>query len=137
MTGPARDALAQEVWRAMARLFVDGERRREVVERTGLSFSKTRVLRRLSQGPVSMGELADRLNVDRPNLTTLVDDLEAAGLVQRRRHPSDRRSTLVELTTSGARAARTADEVLNRPPSQLSTLSRTDLETLRRIFSED
>ncbi len=135
MTSASRDALAREVWRAMAKLFVDGERRREVVERTGLSFAKTRLLRRLLDGPLAMGELAHRLNVDRPNLTTLVDSLESDQLVRRLPHPGDRRITMVEATASGLAAARTAAEVLDRPPAELTSLSRTDLEMLRRILT--
>ena len=100
-----RDDAAREAWQAMADLVLDNERRREVSEQVGLSFGKTRALRRIAGRPMPMGELAALLGVDPPNLTTVVDDLERAGLVERQAHPTDRRAKLVAATASriGAR----------------------------------
>jgi DNA-binding MarR family transcriptional regulator len=47
------------------------------------------------------GALAQRLGVDRTVMTYLVDDLEAAGLVERRPDPSDRRSRHIVATPLG------------------------------------
>ncbi len=38
----------------------------------------------------------------RRNVTALVDALEDEGLVRRRPHPTDRRATIIELTSEGA-----------------------------------
>jgi DNA-binding MarR family transcriptional regulator len=57
----------------------------------GLSFGKTRALRRIARRPMPKGELAALLGMDPPNLTTVIDDLERTGLVERQAHPSDRR----------------------------------------------
>ena len=84
---------------------------------------------------MSMGELAAALGIDPPNATVLVDDLESAGLVRRRRHPSDRRAKLVEATRKGKTMARRADDILGTPPPALSALSTDELETLRRILT--
>ncbi len=136
MTTPRVEAnVAGEAWQLMSDLVLNNERRREVCEQTGLSFNKIRVLRRISDQPRAMGELAALLNVDPPNLTTLVDDLERAGLVERRAHPTDRRVMLVVDTEDGATLARRAEEILDRPPTGLSALSASDLETLLRILS--
>jgi DNA-binding MarR family transcriptional regulator len=129
-----RDA-ARQAWQAMADLVLDNERRREVSEKVGLSFGKIRALRRIAGKPMPMGELAARLGVDPPNLTTMVDDLERAGLVERRPHPTDRRAKVVVATAAGLTLARRAERILERPPVGLSELPADDLETLARILS--
>jgi DNA-binding MarR family transcriptional regulator len=137
LTAPRVDAdAAGEVWQLMSDLVLSNERRREVCDNTGLSFNKIRVLRRIVDQPRPMGELAALLNVDPPNLTTLIDDLQRAGLVERRAHPTDRRVMLVVDTAAGAELARRADEILDRPPVGLCDLSVAELESLSRILSK-
>lgn len=135
-TGGPRLAAAREAWLLMSDLVLDHERRRQVSETLGMSFSRVRAIRRLARGPMSMGELATVLGIDRPNATGIVDELESLGLVRRRPHPTDRRAKIVELTPKGKRRARRADEILAEPPSGLSELPETDLEALRRILNE-
>ena len=118
----------------MSDLVLDNMRRREVSEALGMSFGRTRAIRRLAREPLSMGELAAALGIDPPNATVLVDDLEAQGLVRRRAHPTDRRAKVVEATRKGKTLARRADDILATPPAGLSALSGDDLDTLRRIL---
>lgn len=136
MTPSPRGAqIACEVWSTMASLVISNERKREVSEKTGLSFAKTRALRRIAGHSLSMGELADLLAMDPPNVTTLVDDLQRAGLVKRQPHATDRRVLLVVSTAAGAKIARQAQEILGRPPECLQRLPIADLDELRRILS--
>jgi DNA-binding MarR family transcriptional regulator len=125
---------AREVWLRMSDLVLDNERRREVADALGMSFGRARTVRRLARKPMSMGELAAALGIDPPNATTVVDDLEAMGLVRRRPHPTDGRAKLVEATRKGKALAQRANEILATPPAALSDLSAEDLETLRRIL---
>ena len=127
---------AREVWLLMSDLVLDNQRRRQVTDALGMSFGRSRALRRLARKPMSMGELAAILGIDPPNATTLVADMEAQGLVRRRPHPTDGRAKLVEVTRKGKALARTADEILATPPPALSALSTNDLEMLRRILRE-
>jgi len=120
----------------MADLVLNNERRREVSEQVGLSFGKIRALRRIARRPMPMSELASLLSVDPPNLTALVDDLEAAGLVERQAHATDRRVKLVVATSDGAALAHQADEILARPPASLCALHADDLESLVRILAQ-
>ncbi len=131
-----QDRAASEAWQAMADLVLNNERRREVSEEVGLSFGKIRALRRIARRPMSMSELASLLTVDPPNLTPVVDDLEQAGLVERQPHPTDRRVKLVVATSKGAALARTADDILARPPARLRGLPTEDLESLVRILAQ-
>lgn len=126
---------AREAWLMMSDLVLDAGRRREVSAALGMSFARTRALRRLARGPMSMGELAAALGIDRPNATGLVDDLEALALARRRPHPTDRRAKLVELTRKGKGLAQRADAILSTPPPALSALTPDDLEALRRILT--
>jgi DNA-binding MarR family transcriptional regulator len=125
---------ASEVWLLMSDLVLDHTRRREVSDALGMSFARARAVRRLARRPMSMGELADALSIDRPNATVIVADLESQGLVRRRPHPTDGRAKVVEATPEGIDMARRADAILATPPPMLSALSARDLETLRRIL---
>jgi DNA-binding MarR family transcriptional regulator len=131
----AASELSREVWTLMSDLVLDHQRRRQVSEAVGLSFSRTRAVRRVADEPMSMGELAAALGIDRPNATVLVDDLERQGLLRRRPHPTDRRAKMVEATRKGKNVARRADEILGTPPGALSALSTEDLEALRRVLT--
>jgi DNA-binding MarR family transcriptional regulator len=51
-----------------------------------------------------LGQLAERLSCVKSNVTQLIDRLEADGLVSRELDPSDRRSRLAVITSSGRKA---------------------------------
>ncbi len=73
----------------------------EALAPLGLSRAQARVIRLLAHGPLRMAAIAERLSVVPRTVTDLVDDVEAAGLVERRPDPGDRRSSLVALTADG------------------------------------
>jgi DNA-binding MarR family transcriptional regulator len=120
----------------MSDLVLDNGRRREVSDALGMSFGRTRAIRRVARQPMSMGELADVLGIDPPNATVLVDDLESQGLVRRRAHPTDRRAKVVEATRKGKALARRADDILATPPSGFGALSIKDLRALHQILTK-
>jgi DNA-binding MarR family transcriptional regulator len=130
----SQDAASREVWLLMSDLVLENTRRREVSEALGMSFGRTRAIRRLARAPMSMRELADALGIDPPNATVVVADLESQGLVRRRPHPTDGRAKLVEATRKGKDLARRADAILATPPPGLGALGADDLQTLRRIL---
>ncbi len=80
---------------------------REDMERAfaGTNLSETRVhaLWVLHHaGPSTQQVLASELAVTPRSISALVDSLEAAGYVERRDHPADRRAVLVTLTDAAA-----------------------------------
>jgi DNA-binding MarR family transcriptional regulator len=129
-----RDDLA-EVWARMQALVLRNNVRVEVTEALGLSFIKVRALRRLLARPLAMRELAVAMVTDKPYATQIVDELEQLGLVTRTVSDDDRRVRIVTLTESGRVAAERAEQILNRPPAELTALSPDDVVTLRRILA--
>ncbi len=72
----------------------------------GLTASRAEALLVLERaGPMVQRALSESLRCTPRYVTTLVDALEAEGLVRRTQHPTDRRATLVALTARGAAAA--------------------------------
>lgn len=70
----------------------------------GLSFARYEALVLLSfsqRGSLPMRMMGERLQLHPTSITNIVDRLESDGLARRLPHPSDRRTTLVELTDSG------------------------------------
>lgn len=60
-------------------------------------------------GDISQQGLAGTLQIDGTNVVGLLNDLESAGLVERRRSPTDRRRHVVSLTGAGATRIREAE----------------------------
>jgi DNA-binding MarR family transcriptional regulator len=83
-----------------------------VLEPFGIQVRQFGVLTRLADGTNSQRELADRLQVSTPVVVELVDALEAAGLVERRRDPADRRLNAVHVTGGGRDVLERATAVL-------------------------
>jgi DNA-binding MarR family transcriptional regulator len=127
---------AREVWLLMSDLVLDNTRRREVSDALGMSFGRTRAVRLLARGPMSMREFAATLGIDPPNATVVVAGLEEQGLAERRPHPTDGRAKVVEATPKGKALAHKADEILATPPPGLSELGAGDLEALRRLLEQ-
>ena len=70
----------------------------------GLTFARYEALALLtfsSRGSLPLGRMGERLQVHPTSVTSIVDRLEAAGLVVRRRHPEDGRGVLAEITDAG------------------------------------
>jgi DNA-binding MarR family transcriptional regulator len=116
-------------------------RRQRRASREGFGNSVThgqfRVLRTLDRADraLRLSELAAQLDIVPRSATSVVDDLESAGLVARQPDPNDRRATLVALTPAGTEILTTLRQ--NRREvmvSQLSRLSPTEQSTLIRLL---
>ncbi|MDT0117795.1 MarR family transcriptional regulator [Microbacterium sp. PRF11] len=55
-------------------------------------------------GPQRLGDLATLSRVTQPGMTRLVHQMDAAGLVERRRHPDDSRVSVIAATAKGLAA---------------------------------
>ncbi len=84
-----------------------------------------------ARGSLTMGELSARLMVTSGNVTGLIDAMEREGLVSRRPHPSDRRSTLISTTDAGRDLfARMAPAHADWLAALMAGLSQGDTRTL-------
>jgi DNA-binding MarR family transcriptional regulator len=88
----------------------------EILRPHGLTFARYEALVLLTfsrAGALPLGKMGERLQVHPTSVTSIVDRLEAAGHVVRRRHPEDGRAVLAELTETGRAVveAATADLV--------------------------
>jgi MarR family 2-MHQ and catechol resistance regulon transcriptional repressor len=82
-------------------------REAEVMREANLTESQFGTLEALLHlGPLCQHELARKILKSAGNLTTVIDNLERRGLVQRRRDSSDRRLVAVHLTGPGERLIR-------------------------------
>jgi DNA-binding MarR family transcriptional regulator len=129
----AKQDLAAQAWRPLARFFFDTVRHRQrILGSEGLTPNDIRALTVLDpQRGRTMGELADSWSCDASNATFIVDRLEERALAERRTVPSDRRVKLVVLTERGAEVRARVLERFFEPPPELLALSRSDLEALR------
>jgi DNA-binding MarR family transcriptional regulator len=88
-----------------------------------------------SPGGVRIGELAGMLEIVPRSATTMVDNLENAGLVSRRPDPADRRSVLVISTSEGQTLLdRLAEEQRTSAERLFAPLSPQESEELLRLL---
>jgi DNA-binding MarR family transcriptional regulator len=104
------------------------------VERSGLPFSRIRVLRRLARGPMTVKEVAAAATMDAPAATVTVNDLEDRGLVVRTPEPTNRRCKVVALTDAGRDMVRTIAAVDDPAPDLLTALNGDDLKQLQALL---
>jgi DNA-binding MarR family transcriptional regulator len=85
-------------------------------------------------------EIADRLGVHRGGMVGLVDGLEERGLVERRRHPTDRRAHALHLTAAGrkqlVRTRRMAQQIDTELLDPLDPDERDHLRALLRRVAD-
>jgi len=98
------EAAATELSLAIGQL---ARRLRTEVNPGELSWSQNAVLARLEKaGPMTTADLARSEFVKPQSMGTILADLEQAGLLQRRPHPTDGRQVLFALTADGIEARR-------------------------------
>ena len=137
---PARfDSLQQEAYLALWRTY---DRLRALEDELFAGFDLTpqlynllRLLKAARPEPVPTLALAERLVSRAPDVTRMLDKLEARGLVSRVRSAEDRRSVLVEATDAGlALLARIAAPLRACHARQLGHLPPADLERLTELL---
>jgi DNA-binding MarR family transcriptional regulator len=80
-------------------------------------------------------DIQEALVLDPNNVVLLLNELEAAGLAERRRDPVDRRRHVVEITAAGRRALERAEQAQASLEDQvLAALSAEERSTLRKLL---
>ncbi len=100
---PESQERALRLWIALARCYATYARAVSCkVGEYGLTTPQFGILEALYHlGPLSLGDLADKLLVTGGNVTYVMDRLEEQGLVHRERSPVDRRVIQAKLTAKG------------------------------------
>ena len=109
----------------------------ESLKVVGLSPAKYQVLDQLAKAaePVPLRLLAEESQCVASNITTLIDRLEADGLVRRVDDPADRRSKRAELTELGvAKEQEGAEAVAQLEASFAASLGPTERLALERVL---
>lgn len=84
------------------------------LEDLGISPRDHAVLTTAMTGEFTQTELARTVGLDKTTMVVTVDELEAAGLAERRPSSTDRRARVIVVTDEGERMVREADKVLDR-----------------------
>ncbi|MDQ3870055.1 MAG: MarR family transcriptional regulator [Chloroflexota bacterium] len=106
--------------------------------RQAVSMTHLHVLLLLeTEGPLTMGRLAEHLDASLPSVTGIVTRMEERGLVQRTHGEDDRRLVLVRLTDTGRAALEETDFLRRQHVSRvLETLSPEQQRNLLRAIRD-
>jgi DNA-binding MarR family transcriptional regulator len=129
------DSLQQEAFLNLQRTAIAlADALEAVLKRHGISnaqYNVLRIIRGAGEAGLGRNEIRDRLIVRMPDVTRLLDRLEAQGLVQRSRCPTDRRQMTTTLTDAGAALLHTLDApVRDEHHRQLQHMTDEQLRTL-------
>ncbi|HEX5535725.1 MAG TPA: MarR family transcriptional regulator [Sphingobium sp.] len=125
--------LCNDIARLFRKRFCEEVRDTSSSGSTGAQWRALLIVER-DQG-ISQGMLAERLDVEPITACRMVDRLEQAGFVERRRHPDDRRVRQLFLTETGTRVVCKLKEVGARTlDSALSRLSEDEVEHLTQFL---
>jgi MarR family transcriptional regulator for hemolysin len=87
-------------------------------------------------GGMRQGVLAEELGIEGPSLVRLLDQICAAGLVERRDDPSDRRAKTLHVTRSGRELATVLESLLHALREDLmGKVNDNDLAATLRVFA--
>jgi DNA-binding MarR family transcriptional regulator len=107
------------------------------LERLGIDVKQQAILTVLTdEGPVTQQELGQRLGIDRTTIVAVVDGLEGAGFLERRRNPADRRAYLLTLTPSGRRGQQRGRHLVDTAQrTVLDALDESEQRTLTELLA--
>ncbi|MBB4966970.1 MarR family winged helix-turn-helix transcriptional regulator [Saccharothrix violaceirubra] len=100
-----------------------------VLEEEGVTVDQWRVLRELSTGGRTMGDLAMAVEIPHPTLTRLVDALVDSAFLYRSQSPTDRRKVAVHVSDPGRAKLDRLEALAAAHEQALSTRLGTDTVT--------
>jgi DNA-binding MarR family transcriptional regulator len=105
----------------------------------GLTFARYEALVLLTfsrRGSLPMSRMGERLMIHPTSVTNIVDRLDAQGFTKRVAHPSDRRTTLVEITASGRSVVEEATGAVTGADFGLAELAPEQLGSLYDVMRQ-
>ncbi|MEB3368337.1 MarR family winged helix-turn-helix transcriptional regulator [Saccharopolyspora mangrovi] len=88
------------------------------------------------RGSLPMRVMGDRLQLHPTSVTNIVDRLEQDGLVRRVPHPTDRRTTLVEITEEGRYLMKKATDAVNEIDFGLGGITERQTQQLTELLGK-
>ncbi|MDQ2758102.1 MAG: MarR family winged helix-turn-helix transcriptional regulator [Actinomycetota bacterium] len=118
---------------AMRELILSGEHYRTAVAvHLGLTVNESQAVSYLlARGPIGQGELAAAMSFTTSSTTALVDRLERRGVAERRNDPTDRRRSIIALSSRGEAEL---DEVRTWMAKAFSGLDEQELGLARDLL---
>lgn len=102
----------------------------------GMPWSGYRVLRRVEDGPLSQGRIADLMGIDAPAVSGIITDLVARGYIDRTADPTDGRRKLVDITDSGREVLDGLRSVTDVVPAPVASLTAAERRELTRLIDK-
>jgi MarR family transcriptional regulator, transcriptional regulator for hemolysin len=107
------------------------------LEDLGISPRAHAVLTTAMTGEHTQTEIARIVGLDKTTMVVTVDELEAAGLAERRPSSTDRRARVIAVTGAGKRSLKQADKVLDRVRDDvLGVLEPEELQVFLNALSQ-
>jgi MarR family transcriptional regulator, organic hydroperoxide resistance regulator len=110
----------------------------ETLKPSGLSatqYNVLRILRGAGDAGLACREVGERMITRDPDITRLLDRMEARGLIARARSASDRRVITTRITLAGLQMLKKLDGVMTEQTRRLmQSLGATRLRTLTRML---
>jgi DNA-binding MarR family transcriptional regulator len=102
----------------------------------GMRLKAYMTLSNLRDGPLPQQELCVSMHLDPNNCVLMLNDLEDAGHVERRRDPADRRRHIVEMTPAGHKAMLHAERAMESLEEDvLGALAPEERDVLRGLLA--
>ncbi len=86
------------------------------------------------KGSLPLGKMGERLMIHPTSVTNIVDRLEVQGFIRRVPHPTDRRTTLAEITDQGREVVEEATRAVTQASFAMDGLSEREVEQLIRLL---
>lgn len=131
-TSPASSVLISQLARGMRR------RIEQAVEPLGLRPRELHALQHLRErGPSAQVTLVELLSIDATNLIAILNSLEDAGLIERRRDRADRRRAIIALSKQGDQLLADLDRGLRQIDDEVfATFTSSERETLNTLLAQ-
>ena len=111
----------------------------EALKPYDLTFARYEALVLLTfsrSGSLPLGKMGERLMIHPTSVTNIVDRLEQQRLVRRVDHPTDRRTTLCEITSAGRRLVGEATSAVTAVQLGVAGLSDREVDQLTKLLGK-
>ncbi|MET8050149.1 MarR family winged helix-turn-helix transcriptional regulator [Streptosporangium sp. NPDC005286] len=109
----------------------------QVAAQVGLKPQHLGVLTQIQHGPMIQARLSDRLRVFKPVMVTLVNELEAMDLAERRPHIGDRRAMEVHILPAGLDKVREVERLSEQASAEFfGPLTPEEQQTLHGLLTK-